>query len=125
MRLEITGETVSSYSEAYRHECECRAILRMATRDERAKAISAVAARRGTECAVKLKRDALLIHMLRLPAERLDDGDAPVDAFLNNIAAKEGLQFARSLRESYDAALDALARNLENHLEPEIPQAAP
>lgn len=112
VRSEMTGAMIDSSSEQHRHECECRAVLAMQPRERRAEFIAGVAKKRGDVSALAIKRDVLLIHMLRLPASTLEDGPDPVDRFLSNLAAKEGYAFAESLRLRYQECLDALASNL-------------
>jgi hypothetical protein len=57
----IDGTTVDSWSEAWRHECEARAILAMPTRDARRKHLDHVERLRGTKERQRLEETALAI----------------------------------------------------------------
>lgn len=46
-----------TYTEAWRHECEVRYVLKMATRQQRAEYLDAIERRRGKACADRLRSD--------------------------------------------------------------------
>ena len=78
-KSELTGEPVDPYSEAWRHECECRHILdKMGSRAERAAYIAGVEDRRGKPSADRIRADILFLHYFRQAEhcesrEELDD----------------------------------------------------
>jgi len=49
------GSVVASDSEAWRHECEAKAIARLSTPEERRDWLEAIAAKRGREAADRLR----------------------------------------------------------------------
>ena len=66
-KSEFTGEPVDPYSEAWRHECECRFILdKMSTRPQRAAYLEGIEQKRGKPSADKIKTDILFLHYMRL-----------------------------------------------------------
>lgn len=66
-KSELTGEPVDPYSEAWRHECECRHVLdKMGSRAERAAYLEGIEQKRGKPSADKIKTDILFLHYMRL-----------------------------------------------------------
>ena len=55
---EFTGLEIDTFSEAWRYECECSAILKIPTRNARLTFLNLVAKHRGQPAADQLKRDA-------------------------------------------------------------------
>ena len=78
-KSELTGEPVDPYSEAWRHECECRSILDgMSTRAQRTKQLDGIEKFRGKPSADALRADILFLHYFRQAEncesrEELDD----------------------------------------------------
>jgi hypothetical protein len=73
---EFTDQPVDTFSESWRHECECRWLLALPTREQRnrflygytdsaGKKQRGVADIRGAEAAAKLKRDAERLFYIR------------------------------------------------------------
>lgn len=58
----ITGEQVSSSSEAWRHECEARHVAQLATRAERQHYIAEVTRKRGAAAGQALQTLATTIY---------------------------------------------------------------
>ena len=76
---EMTGEPVDPYSDAWRHECECRYVLdQMTSRPQRASYLEGIEQRRGKPSADRIKADILFMHYFRQAKdcesrEELDD----------------------------------------------------
>lgn len=63
---ELTGIEVDTYSEEWRHECECRWLLdSLPSKQERREYLDKVEKRRGKPAADKMYADALAIHAVR------------------------------------------------------------
>lgn len=62
---ELTGQPIDTYSEAWRHECECRWLLALPGKHERHAFLAKVAAKRGQAAADRLKIDTLTLYELR------------------------------------------------------------
>lgn len=88
-KSELTGEPVDPYSEAWRHECECRHILdKMGSRAERAAYIAGVEDRRGKPSADRIRADILFLHYFRQAEhcesrEELDDLTARISGSMS------------------------------------------
>lgn len=65
---ELTGEEVDTWSEAYRHECECRFVLQMPTREARKQYLLDITKRRGTASVAKIEADATTLYWKRVHA---------------------------------------------------------
>jgi len=66
----ISGVEVDSSSEAWRHECEARAVASLPTQIDRRNHIDAVRERRGEEAAQQLERLARKIYHMRVQSKR-------------------------------------------------------
>ena len=63
---ELTGEPIDTYSEAHRHECECRHVLGMLNvRGAATEFIARVSKRRGEQAGKRLFDDSMKLKQLR------------------------------------------------------------
>lgn len=92
---EFTGTEITTDSPAWRHECECRWVLGLPTREDRNGYIAAAKKIRGAEAAYRLRVD-----VIALAALRLDAGDR--ERLLDALEEKEGALLAVDVRRRVD-----------------------
>lgn len=65
---ELTGTLIPRDSEAWRHECECRWLLKQPSKHDRHVYLGMVASKRGQAAADRLKVDTLTLYEVRKKA---------------------------------------------------------
>ena len=86
----LAGQEVDTSSEAWRHDCECRAVLALPTREARnehlfgrrelqangaiKQTVKGIAQHRGEAAAERIKADCMRIHNIRLAESGKDVG---------------------------------------------------
>ena len=88
---ELTGQPIDTYSEQYRHECECRHILGLPDQYARNDMLAMIAKRRGAAASERIRVDVAVIFLLRQPDEAWP---GYLESFLNS----QGFHFTEPVR---------------------------
>lgn len=88
---ELTGQPVDTYSEEWRHECECRHILGLPDQYARNDLLAGITKRRGSAAAERIRVDVAVIFLMRQPDEHWP---RHLESFLNS----QGFHFTELVR---------------------------
>lgn len=99
---EFTGAPVDTYSDEWRHECECKTLLRMVDADARNAYLTKIERRRGAEAATRLRVDAAALFLLRNPEKVWEWYRASFEATvgLGPVFAHQVMKRARACKEA-------------------------
>lgn len=97
---ELTGQPVDTYSEEWRHECECRHILGLPDQHARNNVLAGIAKKRGQAAADRIRIDVAVIFLLRQPE---DQRQRYLDSFLES----QGFMFSEAVRIKAECVMEA------------------